>query len=96
MERKMRVVLEVTHETKQHLPDARNSAGPATSESLDKVQTFLTGLEKEVASDLPKENWIRRSVRLTVTLALLLALNKLLNALVPEAIIKVIVQFLGR
>lgn len=94
-ERRLKVVFELIQESKQHLSDVRSSAGPATSESLDKVQTFLADLEKEVASDLPKENWIRRSARLTVTLGLLMALDKLLNELVPEAI-KVVAQFLGR
>lgn len=94
-ELRIKVVFKLLRESKKHLADVRNSAGPVTSESLDKVQTFLTDLEKEVASDVPKESKLRRTSRLAVTLGLLVALDRLLQELVPEAI-KVVGRLFGK
>ncbi len=85
-ERRLKIVFELIQESKQHLSDVRSSVGPATSESLNKVDTFLTDLEKEIASDVPKESWIRSVIRLAVTLGLLLAFGRLLQELQPEAV----------
>jgi hypothetical protein len=94
-ERRFKIAIELIHETKNLLSDVRDSAGPATSESLKKVETFLTDLEKEIAPDTPKESWLSRTAKLTVALGLLVALDKLLLELGPEAI-KVIGQFLKK
>jgi len=91
-EHRIKIAFEFIHESKKHLADLRNSAGPVTSKSLDKVQTFLTDLEKEVVSALPKEHWIK-SCKLILALGLFLALDKLLLELVPKAM-KVIQQLL--
>ncbi|HKZ43278.1 MAG TPA: hypothetical protein VJ044_20135 [Candidatus Hodarchaeales archaeon] len=81
---KIEVVVRVLQESKKHLSDLRSSVGPVTSESLDKVEAFLTDLEKEVVS-APKESLIRRH-DLIFALGLLMALDRLLRELVPEAI----------
>lgn len=94
-ERRLKVVFELIHESKQHLSDVRSSVGPATSESLNKVDTFITDLEKEIASDVPKESRIRNMIYLAVILGLLLAFGRLLQELQPE-VVAVIGQILRK
>jgi hypothetical protein len=91
-ELKIKVVFTLIQESHKHLSDLRSSVGPVTSESLDKVQAFLTDLEKEVASVLPKKRLMRLS-GLILALGFLLTLDRLLPELVSEAI-KVVMQHL--
>ena|SRR3990172_379708 len=89
---KIKVVFSLIQESQKQLSDLRSSVGPVTSESLDKVQTFLLDLEREVAPEMPK----KRTVRLQgfiVSLGFLLVLDRLLPELVPEAI-KAIMQLI--
>ena len=91
-ELKIRVVFSLIQESRKHLSDLRSSAGPVTSESLDKVQAFLLDLEREVAPVVPKKRTVRLQ-GLIVTLGFLLVLDRLLPELVPEAI-KAIMQLI--
>lgn len=84
-EQRIKIVFEVIKESRQQISDIGNSVGPSASESLKKAERFLTVLEKENVSDVPRENWTRTFI-LAVTLSMLLAFGKLLQELGPEAV----------
>ena len=91
-ELRIEVVVTLIQESQKCLSDLRRSADPVTSESLEKVHTFLTDLEREVVSALPKKRSIRPN-GFILALGFLLVLDRLLRELVPE-VIKVVLQLL--
>jgi hypothetical protein len=91
-ELRFKIVLRLLNDSKKKLSDVRSSAGPVTSESLDKLQSFLKDYENEIASASPQKSVIKR-FKIFIALGLLMAFDRLLQELVPEAI-KVINHFL--
>lgn len=88
-ELEIKFVFRLLQESKRQLSDLRNSGGPVTSGSLDKVEPFLMNLEEEIVSGLPKKR-LTRKVLLVIALGLLLALGSLLREIVPEAVTVVV------
>ena len=83
-EQRIKVVVKLLVESKKNLSELRSSAGPVTSESLEKLQHFLKDFEKEVVHVSQDKSLMGKVI--LISLGLLMAIDRLLAELVPQAI----------